>query len=51
VAGAVQYEVAAATAALAPWPDEPPTPLLLKLCDVLRDQVAGLKPDAGSNRA
>jgi octaprenyl-diphosphate synthase len=51
VAGAVQYEVAAATAALAPWPDEPPTPLLLKLCDVLRDQVDGLRPDAGSNRA
>jgi octaprenyl-diphosphate synthase len=43
VAGAVQAEVAAALAALAPWPEQGPTPLLLGLCDVLRAQVAGLQ--------
>jgi octaprenyl-diphosphate synthase len=43
VAGAVQVEVDAAIAALRPWPEIPPTPLLLGLCDVLRQQVAGLK--------
>lgn len=44
VADAVQAEIAAATNALAPWLAEPPTRLLLGLCDVLRTQVAGLQP-------
>lgn len=43
VAGAVQTEIAAATAALRPWPAEAPTALLLGLCDVLQMQVAGLQ--------
>lgn len=43
VAEAVQTEVAAAVAALRPWPEEPPTRLLLGLCDVLQAQVAGLQ--------
>lgn len=46
VAAAVQAEINAATAALADWPDEAPTPLLLGLCEVLRAQVASLKPEA-----
>jgi octaprenyl-diphosphate synthase len=44
VASAVKAEVDAATAALQAWPDEAPTPLLLGLCDVLRGQVAALRP-------
>lgn len=44
VAAAVQAEIATATAALAPWSVEPPTPLLLGLCDVLQAQVASLRP-------
>ena len=44
VADAVTAEVDVATAALQEWPDEAPTPLLLGLCDVLRAQVAALKP-------
>lgn len=44
VAGAVQAEVNAATAALREWSGEAPTPLLLGLCDVLREQVASLRP-------
>lgn len=44
VAGAVQQEIDAATQALAEWPGEPPTPLLLGLCEVLRVQVASLQP-------
>ncbi|HWA86597.1 MAG TPA: polyprenyl synthetase family protein [Opitutus sp.] len=44
VAGAVQAEIEAAMAALQEWPGEPPTPLLLGLCDMLRAQVEGLKP-------
>ncbi len=47
VAEAVQAEVAAAMAALADWPGEPPTALLLGLCEVLRTQVAALQPQAG----
>jgi octaprenyl-diphosphate synthase len=43
VAEAVHAEIALATAALAAWPDEAPTPLLLQLCEVLRTQVAGLQ--------
>jgi octaprenyl-diphosphate synthase len=43
VAESVQTEVNAATAALREWSDQPPTPLLLGLCDVLQAQVAGLK--------
>ena len=44
VAGAVQAEVAAATASLSEWPDEAPSPLLLGLGDVLCAQVATLRP-------
>lgn len=44
VAGAVTTEVEAATAALREWPGEAPTALLLGLCDVLRVQVAALRP-------
>jgi len=43
VAAAVHSEISAATAALADWPDEPPTPLLLGLCDLLRTQVTALE--------
>lgn len=42
VVAAVQTEIDAATAALRPWSTQPPTPLLLGLCDVLQAQVAGL---------
>ena len=48
VAAAVEAEIAAATAALAPWPNEAPTPLLLGLGEVLRGQVAGLRMKAGT---
>jgi octaprenyl-diphosphate synthase len=44
VAAAVKAEVDAATAALQEWPDEAPTALLLGLCEVLRGQVAALRP-------
>lgn len=44
VAAAVQAEIGAACAALQEWPGEGPTPLLLGLCDVLRNQVNALKP-------
>ena len=44
VAAAVKAEVDAATAALQEWPDEAPTVLLLGLCEVLRNQVAALRP-------
>ena len=44
VAAAVQEEVAAARAALSPWPGQAPTPLLLGLCEVLEKQVASLRP-------
>jgi len=44
VAAAVKTEVEAAAAALQEWPDEAPTTLLLGLCDVLRSQVAALRP-------
>ena len=47
VAAAVQAEIGAATAALQEWPGEPPTPLLLGLCDMLRGQVATLRPSGG----
>jgi octaprenyl-diphosphate synthase len=43
VAESVQTEVASAVTALSDWPHEVPTPLLLRLCDVLRAQVAGLQ--------
>ncbi len=42
VSDAVQVEIEAAQQALASWPNEPPTELLLQLCDVLRAQVDGL---------
>ena len=42
VSDAVQDEIAAAQQALESWPNEPPTALLLQLCDVLRAQVDGL---------
>lgn len=41
---AVQFEIEAARSALAEWPTEPPTPLLLGLCEVLQIQVASLQP-------
>ena len=44
VAEVVMTEAAAATAALQAWPAEPPTPLLLGLGEVLRGQVAALRP-------
>jgi octaprenyl-diphosphate synthase len=44
VADAVAGELTAATAALGPWPEYPPVPLLLGLCEVLQAQVAGLRP-------
>lgn len=44
IAEAVHAEITAATAALREWPRHPPTPLLLRLCDVLQAQVAGLRP-------
>lgn len=44
VATAVQVEIDFARNALAPWAKLAPTPLLLGLCDVLRDQVAALQP-------
>jgi len=43
IAEAVQTEIAAATAAFGEWPGHSPTPLLLRLCDVLQAQVAGLQ--------
>jgi octaprenyl-diphosphate synthase len=43
VAAAVEAEIDTATAALAPWPNLAPTPLLLGLCEVLRGQVAALQ--------
>lgn len=46
VAAAVHEEIGAATSALADWPGEAPTPLLLGLCGVLRAQVASLQPAA-----
>jgi octaprenyl-diphosphate synthase len=46
VAQAVKTEVDTAAAALAEWPGEAPTPLLLGLCEVLRAQVAALQPTA-----
>ncbi len=44
VADAVQAEIAQASAALAEFPAQAPTPLLLGLCDVLQTQVASLQP-------
>lgn len=44
IANAVQSELTAATTALREWTSHPPTPLLLRLCDVLQAQVAGLRP-------
>ena len=44
VVGAIRDEIAAASAALAPWRAEPPTPLLLGLGDVLHAQVNALRP-------
>ena len=43
VSAAVEAEIAAARAALAPWRQEPTSVLLLQLCDVLAGQVAGLQ--------
>jgi octaprenyl-diphosphate synthase len=48
IADAVRAEVAAAAAALREWPGQPPTPLLLRLCDVLQAQVAALRPAGGA---
>lgn len=43
VADAVNSEIALATTALCDWRSQPPTPLLLGLCEVLQTQVAGLQ--------
>ncbi|HEU5078193.1 MAG TPA: polyprenyl synthetase family protein [Opitutaceae bacterium] len=43
VAAAVHRELQSATERLAPFPDYPPTALLLKLCEVLRQQVERLR--------
>ena len=43
VAAAVQSEIGLASAALQAWSEQPPTPLLLGLCEVLQTQVAGLQ--------
>lgn len=43
VVGAVETEIAMATAALGPWGDLPPTASLLALCNALRAQVNGLR--------
>lgn len=48
VAEAVQIEISAALSALAPWPDEAPTPLLSQLCDVLKEQVGLLRDSPAS---
>jgi octaprenyl-diphosphate synthase len=47
VAAAVHTEIEQAVAALHAWPGEPPTPLLLGLCEGLRAQVTALRPPAG----
>jgi octaprenyl-diphosphate synthase len=39
----IHRELRTATDALKPWSDEAPTPLLIELCDVLRNQVAALQ--------
>lgn len=46
VSAAVEAEIAAARAALAPWDRETPSALLLQLCEVLATQVAGLQATA-----
>ncbi len=46
VAESVQSEITAASGALQEWPSHAPTPLLLGLCEVLRTQVAALRPRA-----
>lgn len=46
VAEAVEAELSAAASALAEWPGHQPTALLLSLGDLLRAQVAGLRPRA-----
>lgn len=43
VAASVHEEIAAANAALEPWPEEAPTALLSQLCLVLRQQVLALQ--------
>jgi octaprenyl-diphosphate synthase len=48
VAEAVQAELRLAEAALAPHLALPPTPLLLRLCEVLRQQVGVLRGPAGT---
>jgi len=49
VTAAVQVEIDLATAALAAWPAEAPTPLLLGLCEVLQAQVAALRPASAAS--
>ncbi|HRI81279.1 MAG TPA: polyprenyl synthetase family protein [Opitutaceae bacterium] len=45
VADAINAEIATATEALSAWPTEGPTPLLLELGSILREQVAALNPE------
>jgi octaprenyl-diphosphate synthase len=42
VVEAIQLELASASTALAPWPEQAPTPLLAQLADMLRAQVGNL---------
>ena len=44
VTDAVETELAAAAGALKAWSELPPTALLLGLCEVLRAQIAVLRP-------
>jgi hypothetical protein len=48
VAKAIHAELALATAALEPWPKQPPTPLLGQLADVLRAQIEVLASTAAA---
>ena len=43
VAAAIDVELAAATAALQEWPGPEPTVMLLRLVEVLRQQVVSLR--------
>ena len=44
VTAAILGELEQGEATLAPWPGLAPTPLLLQLGEVLREQVAALRP-------
>lgn len=50
VAAAVQAEITAAQGALRRWPDQPPSAMLLQLCDVLQAQVNALQAPPAAGR-